>query len=245
MRQVRYTARFAASADDVTRAQQLRHAAFIASSRAASRADDLDADDHDALCRHVLVEDAAGELVCTFRLLPLDGGTAIGKSYAARHYGLAALEAFEGHMVEIGRFCLRPGTADPDVLRVAWGAIARLVEAEDVRLLFGCSSFRGTEPDDYSDAFALLGERHLAPRRWLPRVKAPQVFRFARRRRRPDPRVAMRTMPPLLRFYLTLGGWVSDHAVIDRDLDTLHVFTALETRAIPAARAKFLRAGMA
>ena len=35
-------------------------------------------------------------------------------------------------------------------------------------------------------------------------------------------------LPPLLKFYLRLGGRVSDHAVIDRDLDTLHVFTYLD-----------------
>lgn len=87
-------------------------------------------------------------------------------------------------------------------------------------------------------------ERHLAPKRWLPRVKAPQVFRFARalRLRKPDPRRAMAAMPPLLRSYLAMGGWVSDHAVVDRQLDTLHVFTGLEIRAIPPERAKLLRA---
>ena len=36
-------------------------------------------------------------------------------------------------------------------------------------------------------------------------------------------------MPPLLRAYL-LMGWVSDHAVIDNKLNTLHVFTGLEVR---------------
>ena len=37
-------------------------------------------------------------------------------------------------------------------------------------------------------------------------------------------------------------GWVSDHAVVDRDLGTLHVFTGLEVRAVPHARARLLRA---
>ena len=49
-------------------------------------------------------------------------------------------------------------------------------------------------------------------------------------------------LPPLLRTYLAMGGWVSDHAVIDRDLDTLHVFTAVEVARIPPARARALRA---
>ena len=65
------------------------------------------------------------------------------------------------------------------------------------------------------------------------------MFRFALRlRRKPDARRAMLTMPPLLRSYLAMGGWVSDHAVVDRDLDTLHVFTGLEIGAIPPARAR-------
>ena len=40
--------------------------------------------------------------------------------------------------------------------------------------------------------------------------------------------MAYNFLPPLLKFYLRLGGKVSDHAVIDRDLDTLHVFTYLD-----------------
>ena len=89
--------------------------------------------------------------------------------------------------------------------------------------------------------FAMLRDRHVAPRRWLPRVKAPEVFRFARLIGRPDPRRAMAAMPPLLRTYLMMGGWVSDHAVVDAQMDTLHVFTGLEIRAIPPGRAKLLR----
>jgi putative hemolysin len=143
----------------------------------------------------------------------------------------------------MGRFCIHPDWSDPDILRVAWGAMAQFVDEEDVELLFGCSSFVGVDTKAYLDAFAMLKERHLAPKRWLPQVKAPNVFRFARRLRcKPDAKRAMLTMPPLLRTYLVMGGWVSDHAVVDRDLNTLHVFTGLEIKAIPPARARLLRA---
>jgi putative hemolysin len=110
-------------------------------------------------------------------------------------------------------------------------------------MLFGCSSFQGTESDAYMDAFALLAEKHLAPKRWLPRVKAPKVFRYATALglKRPDMKLAMRCMPPLLRTYLTMGGWVSDHAVVDHDLNTLHVFTGVELDRVPPARARMMR----
>jgi putative hemolysin len=145
-------------------------------------------------------------------------------------------------MVEMGRFCLAPGVRDPEIIRLAWTAMTAHVREHEVGLLFGCSSFHGVDAEAYMDAFAYLKDRHLAPRRWLPRVKAPRVFRFARqlRLRRPDVKLALRRMPPLLRAYLALGGWVSDHAVIDEDLNTLHVFTGVEVSRVPSRRRDLL-----
>jgi putative hemolysin len=225
-------------AADIARAQALRGLCFRGPGR-------IDADAFDTRCHHLLVEDAeTGALVACCRLLHLRGGSEIARSYSAQFYELSALESFEAPMMELGRFCIHPERHDPDILRLAWGALARFVDENGVGMLFGCSSFKGTEAAEYADAFAILRERHLAPRHWRPRVKAPRVVRFALdlARRVPDPRCAMATMPPLLRSYLAMGGWVSDHAVVDRDLGTLHVFTALEIGAIPAARARQLRA---
>lgn len=223
--------------------QRLRYAAFIAGRGAVDRADGRDSDDFDAKCDHVLIEDiATGHLVATFRLLSLGSGAEIPESYSAQYYELHALERFQRPMVEMGRFCVAPGVRDPDILRTAWAALAAYVDREGVEMLFGCSSFQGTNADAYSDAFAMLRERHLAPKRWLPRIKAPNVFKFAQKfRRKPDRMQALKTMPPLLRSYLSMGGWVSDHAVVDRDLGTLHVFTGLEIGAIPPARKRLLR----
>lgn len=240
----RYRTRTAAGPDDIAAAQALRHRAFIASSGAAVRDKGRDSDAFDAVCHHVLVEEVkSSTLVGCFRLLPLTGGAEISRSYAAQYYELSALAAFDGPMVEMGRFCLHPDWHDPDILRVAWGAMTQYVDAHGVEMLFGCASFQGTDARAYADAFAMLRDRHLAPNRWLPKVKAPNVFRFARGRRRPpDAKRAMLSMPPLLRSYLAMGGWVSDHAVVDPDMNTLHVFTGLEIRAIPPSRAKLLRA---
>ena len=244
LRKGRYAARLAVTKADVAAAQALRHRAFIAGTGAAPRSEGREADRYDGACRHVLVEDGrSGRAVCCFRLLALTGGAEIDRCYSAQYYELSALRSFSGRMAELGRFCVDPDFArDPDILRVAWGAMTRFVDEEGIEMLFGCSSFAGTETQAYLDAFAMLKERHLAPKRWLPKVKAPDVFRFAwRLRRKPDARLALSTMPPLLRSYLMMGGWVSDHAVVDRDMNTLHVFTGLEIKAIPPARARALR----
>ncbi|WP_347137838.1 GNAT family N-acyltransferase [Paracoccus sp. SSK6] len=245
LRKGRYLARLAETPGDLRAAQRLRWQCFVARNGATGDGAPLDADALDAHCRHMLVEDTAtGRLACCFRFLPLAGGDEIARSYSAQFYDLSALEAFDAPLLEVGRFCVHPGLRDPDIIRTAWAALTRLVGDTGAQMLFGCSSFTGTEPADHAEAFAMLRARHLAPRRWLPRIKAPHVFRFARTLLpgQPDPRRAMAAMPPLLRSYLALGGWVSDHAVVDPVLRTMHVFTGVEIGAIPPARRRLLQA---
>lgn len=230
----RYTVRQALSPEDMDAARALRARCFGLTQ---------DEDGFDHLCTHILVtRQSDNALVCCFRMMPLSGAE-ISRSYSAQYYALDALAAYEGKMVELGQFCVDPEISDPDILRVAWGAMTAYVDDNGVELLFGCSSFAGTETRDYLDAFAMLKARHLAPKRWLPRVKAPHVFKYAARlRRKPDAKKAQAGMPPLLRTYLMMGGWVSDHAVVDARMNTLHVFTGVEIRAIPLARKRLLRA---
>ena len=238
-----YRARFAASLEDLHLCQRLRHRAFF-EARGLGVPGGIDADEFDRDCRHMMVEEViSGRLVCCFRMLSLESGAGIGRSYSARWYGLDRLRRHPGPLIEVGRFCVDPERKDPAITRIAWSRLARHVEQEGVGLLFGCSSFQGVDAEAY--AFALLKERHLAPPCWRPRAKAPNVFPFARtlRLRRPDMALAMKRMPPLLRSYLRMGGWVSDHAVIDADLDTLHVFTGIEIARVPEARARMMLRG--
>ncbi len=231
----RYRARASRAADDVRAAQALRRQAFYGAADGG-----LDRDRFDRKCLHVLVEEAAsGRLVACYRLLFLGSGAEIGQSYAAQFYDLARLMAWPGRMVEMGRFCLAPGAHDPEILRTAWAMMTRLVDRERIQMLFGCSSFAGTDPRAHLPGLAVLRDRFVGPVKWRPGVGAPDVFGFERIGA-VTPR--LRAVPPLLRTYLAMGGWVSDHAVIDRALGTLHVFTGLEVAAVPEARARALRA---
>jgi putative hemolysin len=231
----RYHARAAVSDQDMNATLALRGRCFGASGAVRDPFDDT--------CIHMMVFDTAqDQLVCCFRMLTLHADQ-VSHSYSAQYYDLSALEAYDGTLVELGRFCIDPDLSDPDILRLAWGEMTAYVDANDVRMLFGCSSFAGTDTAPYLDAFAVLKARHLAPSSWAPRIYAPDVFRYAKDvRRTPDLKKAMLAMPPLLRTYLLMGGWVSDHAVVDPLMNTLHVFTGLEIGAIPPARKRLLRA---
>ena len=229
----RYCVRQAKTEAELHASQRLRHLAFTGE-------DGQDVDAHDAVCDHMLVEDVeSGALVASYRLMLLQSGNEIEDSYSAQYYDLGALNTFGNPMLELGRFCIHPERSDPEILRVAWGAMTRIVDGQGIRMLFGCSSFEGCDARQYEDAFAYLRQGHLAPDHMRPLIKSPEVVSFAQKPVTPN---ALRRIPPLLRTYLAMGGWVSDHAVVDRSMNTLHVFTGVEISAIPEGRKRLLRA---
>ncbi|MBV7409553.1 GNAT family N-acetyltransferase [Maritimibacter sp. DP1N21-5] len=229
-----YRARIAAGRGDVGAAQALRYLAFR-----DPEGEGRDVDRYDGMNRHLLVEGPEG-LVCTFRYQIFPGAADTRIGYSAGVYDLSHLSALDGPMIEMGRFCLHPKAHDPDILRLAWAAMTRLVDEAQAVLLFGCSSFRGTDPAPYTDALRMLAAEHIAPARIRPGPKARE--RMALPEGPYDPQSAQRQLPPLLRTYMLMGGWVSDHAVIDRVMNTLHVFTGVEIDRVPEARARALRA---
>lgn len=242
----RYIARSAQTQQDLKAVQRLRHRCFFgdrSGSDSETTESASDQDRFDAICHHILIEEAKTErLVGCFRVLPLPDGRALDQSYAAQFYDLSRLSEYSGNMMEIGRFCIDPDITDPDILRTAWAAITRCVDEGDTEFLFGCSSFPGTDPAPYGETFGYLYARHQAPSHFRPGAKASETLSFDQTAKDPkDTRNAFRNMPPLLRSYVAMGGWVSDHAVVDHDMGTLHVFTGLEIKAIPAARARLLR----
>lgn len=228
-----YVARLARSQADIAAALALRQLVF----RTRRGLPDLsDADAFDTACDHILVTTAQGTLVACCRVLRLPNGARADRSYSAQFYDLATLHQIPAPMIELGRFCLHPDHSDPDILRLAWGFLTRLVDADQARLLFGCTSFDGADPAPHLPALAWLARRHLRP------IPSHAPARIALAPLAPQAPMLPPPLPPLLRTYLTMGGWVSDHAVIDQDLNTLHVLTALDVACIPPARARALRA---
>jgi L-ornithine Nalpha-acyltransferase len=232
----RYLLRQADDPGDIAAAQALRGRGFGIAGP--------DADSFDDTSTHILVQEVqTGALVCCFRLAILQSPSDLERSYCAQFHDLSSLLALEGGLVELGRFCIEPGRRDPDILRMAWAALTDFVDRTGARMLIGCSSFAGTDPDRYREAFALLAARHLAPDSWRPQNRGSEVVRFAEiYGHSPEEPRALVQMPPLLRSYLALGGRVGDSAVVDRVLNTLHVFTGLEVAAIPDCRKRLLRA---
>ncbi|WP_269814323.1 GNAT family N-acyltransferase [Pseudogemmobacter bohemicus] len=200
------------------------------------------ADPLDAVAAHLMIEGRDGALLAAMRVLV--SAQAAQESYSARFYDLTALaKAGKARaMLEPGRFSASPA-AGWEALRLTWAALARITLTSGAECLFGCASFPGADWQRHRAALALLAQGHQGPEALLPGCRAAEVVGYpALAGPVTDRKAALAALPPLLRFYLGLGGWVSDHAVVDRQLDTLHVFTCVELAKMPEARREALRA---
>ncbi|MEL6585526.1 MAG: GNAT family N-acyltransferase [Pseudomonadota bacterium] len=189
-----------------------------------------DADRFDDAAQHLVIWGPDGVAACARLMVQDRDGMVSG--YTAQFYDLARFAQTFACGVEMGRICLAPEVDAPDVTRLLLAMTAQVVTDAGADVLFGCASF----PETGAALAPLIGSE--APEAWRPAPKA--VERVALQG------VGPRTgLPPLLRSYLALGAKVSDHAVVDRDLGTVHVFTGLPVAAISPVRAKLLRSLLA
>lgn len=229
---------FAGTQADFNAIHTLRRACF----RRAAGQDDSDV--FDQIFAHLMVRDStSGDLVASARLHVLAHDTlGPATSYTAQFYDLGPIMAQFHRAVEIGRICLSRN-APPDTARALLSALAQHCRTLDAQALLGCASFHGVDPARHASALDWLRRHHLAPVELRGRRVSARTMDLPHL---PDAagRDALANMPTLLRLYLGLGGWVSDHAVMDPDLDTLHVLTLVRVDAIPPARRRSLLAPM-
>ena len=224
------TARLAADSADVRACQALRHRSFHGGQG-------VDADPLDPAFEQLMIHDRAGALCATLRFRLAQTTRDLVGGYVAQHYDLSGWLGCRGPFLEIGRFCTIPDQNDADLLRMLWGALTRIVDQHRVTMLFGCTSFAGTDPAVYGSAFQRLMQSHQGPTGLRPEIASPMAVRFA-----DIAPHGIAPIPALLKSYLSLGGWVGDHAVIDPAMNRLHVFTCLPVNAMSAARVARLRA---
>jgi putative hemolysin len=96
--------------------------------------------------------------------------------------------------------------------------------------MFGCASLPGTEPDAIATDLTYLYHNHLAPPAIRPRALPERYVEM----RRLDPasfdhRRALAALPPLIKGYLRLGGFVGDGAVTDPQFNTTDVAVVVKT----------------
>lgn len=231
--------RIAIHAAEIDAVQALRYRVFYqemgATPDAASAAEARDKDVFDDVADHLLVVDHAlgtglGNVVGTYRLIRRQAAARIGRFYTADEYDISVLTAFSGPILELGRSCVAAPYRNRAVMQLLWRGIAAYVFQHRIGLMFGCASLPGTDPDALAEELTYLHLRHLAP----PALRVRALpHRYVAMERLPaeavNPRRALALLPPLVKGYLRLGGFVGDGAVIDQQFNTTDVAVVVQT----------------
>ncbi|HEV7372582.1 GNAT family N-acetyltransferase [Arenibaculum sp.] len=231
--------RLAASAAEIEAAQALRYRVFYeelgAGSPAGAAGRDVDA--FDSVCDHLIILDHACRpgpaVVGTYRLLRRSVAERHGGFYTATEFDVAPLLSNPGELLELGRSCVAPTHRTRATMQLLWRGIAGYVLRHGVTLMFGCASLPGTDVEALAPALAYLHHNHLAPEplraralpgRYVAMDRLPAGLGSAEQAAAGfEPHAAAATLPPLLKGYLRVGGFVGDGAVVDTAFNTTDV----------------------
>jgi L-ornithine Nalpha-acyltransferase len=237
----RYLVKLAESEAEREGAQRLRYRVFVeemgAQASAAERAARREWDGFDRYADHLIlidleasVSDPLDRVVGVYRLMRADAARAGPGFYGAGEYDLGPIVDSGRPCVELGRSCVAPDHRGGPAVHLLWNGLAGYVLERGLEVLFGVASFPGTAPEPVAEALAFLHHEHLAPPDL--RVRARPGHRLEMDlvpREAVDPARALRAIPPLIKAYLRLGGYVGDGAWVDHDFNTIDVCVVMDT----------------
>lgn len=240
--------RLATSQSDIHRAQRLRYNVFY---REMSAQPSLmhkmlrrDFDRYDAICDHLLVldHDAPADprtggpaIVGTYRLLSQDVARANGGFYTASEYQIDKLVTARPDLkfLELGRSCVLKPYRTKRTVELLWHGIWSYVVQRKIDVLFGCASLDGTDPQALALPLSFLHHFAGADLNWSVRAvdeRHAPMDRIAKDQI--NQKQALRSLPPLIKGYLRLGGMIGDGAVVDHQFGTTDVLILLPVEKI-------------
>jgi L-ornithine Nalpha-acyltransferase len=237
-----FEVRLAKTTEEIDAAQALRYRIFYEEMQAKpspeTAAIGRDVDDFDEVCDHLLVLDRRrGEgpesIVGTYRLIRRPAAAQMGRFYSSAEYDIQKMIDYPGEVLEVGRSCIAKDARNTATMQMLWRGIALYAYHYGVQVMFGCASFPGTDPSQHAQAMSCLYHHHLAPPEIRARALAHRYVKMDMLERDSyDARKAMARVPPLIKGYLRLGGFVGDGAVIDSQFNTTDVFIIVKTELV-------------
>lgn len=233
----RYSLLLTADADDVAAAQALRYRVFAEEigARLDTPVPGLDVDRWDAFCDHLVVrEDATGEIVGTYRMLPPHRAREAGGLYSDGEFELGRLDPLRDSLVEAGRSCVHPDHRAGSVVGLVWAGIARYMLLTGNRWLAGCASVPLADGGEQAaGVWDKVQPKHYAADEYRVTPLHPWDVDAAPRHRTVG-------LPPLLRGYLRLGAEVGGVPALDPDFGVADLFVLLDHTAIDPRWRRYL-----
>lgn len=240
--------RLATSDNDLRSAQRLRYRVFVqelgGDGPLVDHAARLERDEFDPVNDHLILVDQTRDatrldhVVGAYRLLRWDRATAFGRYYCDSEYDLTALRTSGRRLLELGRSCVDPDYRGGTGMFHLWNGLADYVLDHGIEILFGVASFHGTDAQALKLPLSWLHHHHLAPEALRVQSRRSQRMDLVAAADL-DRRAAMAAMPPLIKAYLRLGGYVGQGAFVDQAFNTTDVCLLMDTKAMSNRHRKF------
>jgi putative hemolysin len=230
--------RLAQSEEDIIAAQRLRYEVFF--EECGAQPDETvallkqDISPIDDYCDVLLVIDHAhNKIVGTYRFMLREAAHEYGEYYTASEFDISKIIAYPGQIMELGRSCVHKDYRTKPTMQLLWRGIGAYIELNQVALCFGCASFIGVDMSQYRQALAYLYHYHLAPSELRART-LPIYYQDMNLIPKDEinQKEALKQLPPLIKGYLRLGGFIGDGAFVDHQFNSIDVCIIVKTQTV-------------
>jgi putative hemolysin len=222
------TVKIAENSRERSAAQKLRKEMFAAELPAGRLAQcDLDEDEFDDHCRHLIVIDQShGLVVGTYRVLHAANARRVGRYYSESAFDLTKIQHIRGSLLELGRSCVHPNYRDGSVIRMLWSGLGEILKTSPERFVIGSPSVSSADGGHYAAAIhRKLSRKHLCAPELQVRPREP--LRHETLFANCDP-----VIPPLFKGYLRVGAQLMGEPHRDIKFGTVDFFMMLPVAAI-------------
>jgi putative hemolysin len=216
---------FIATSDALIReSQRLRYRVFAKEmgAKLKSEAEELDYDEVDQYCDHMVVYDQVDEKVVGYtRLLTQYQAEKLGRFYSQGEFHLDQVLALPGRFLEIGRTCVDPDYRGSAVLTTLWSGLVEYALKGQFNYLLGCASITPGPSGFAVDAvYRNIDAKNIAPvtLQVSPSIPVPHSLRCNRDES---------GIPPLLKAYLRFGALICGEPCWDEDFNCMDLFVLL------------------
>jgi putative hemolysin len=208
---------------ELRQALKLRHEIFYRELQNKEAGNELDIDELDGVCDHLIIIDKkTSKVVGTYRMI---SSTFAEDFYSEGEFDLTNVKSLPGNKLELGRACIHADFRSGTIINLLWKGIAEYIKKTDTKYLFGCASVQTTDPVQASKLLAYLRSQNLSTEELG--VRPTEKYRS----KLPNVEVsenASKEIPALVQSYILAGAKFHGEPALDRDFGCYDFFMMLK-----------------
>jgi putative hemolysin len=226
--------------DEFHKIFKFRYDVFVGECHGTSEFDNIDIDQYDTICDHLIIQDkTTDDVVGYYRVL----SSAFTKNfYSENEFCLDTLKSLSGNKLELGRACIHQAHRNGQVLSLLWKGIGKYCLETQTRYLFGCSSVHSESislAHQIYHSFKVGGKIETSFK-----VRALGDFKmnvnFDQHPHIYEEDFANESIPSLLKSYLSAGAMIAGEPALDREFSCIDFLTVLDlTKLSPSFKRRY------